>query len=135
MKIITLETLNTMSNRTAFCEVDKWGNLKDDIRILTGRFENRDGFNGEMSLYPRAAGEDGQGIWDMFENGELIKNKDFPTEWVTVDTADHDYAENQLFAVFSKAEIQKMIKVLQWALSGLEYDFDMDEVIADIVNR
>lgn len=130
MKIITLETLKTMPNGTVFCKIDKWGNFKDDLRILTGRFENRDGFNGEMSLYPRMAGEDGAGIFDMFKNGELIKNKDFQTEWVTVDTADHDYEPNQLLAVFSKAEIQKMIKALQWALSDLTTDFDMDEVLS-----
>lgn len=50
-------------------------------------------------------------------------------EWITSDTSPVDYEENQLFAVFSKAEVRKMIKVLQWALSDLEDDFDMDEVL------
>lgn len=130
MKIITLETLKTMPNGTVFSEIDKWGNLENGIRILTGRFENRARFNGEMDLYPWAEGDNGSGIWNMFdENNELIKDKDIPTEWPTVDTADHDYEKSQLFAVFSKAEVEKMIKVLQWALSGLEDDFDMDEVL------
>ena len=43
MKIITLETLKTMPNGTVFSEIDKWGNLENGIRILTGRFENRAG--------------------------------------------------------------------------------------------
>lgn len=130
MKIITLETLKTMPNGTVFSEIDKWGNPENGIRILTGRFKNRVGFNGEMTLYPWIEGDNGSGIWNMFdENNELIKDKDIPTEWPTTDTADHDYEKNQLFAVFSKAEFAKMIKALQWALSDLEDDFDMDEVL------
>lgn len=131
MKIITLETLKKIPNGTVFSEIDKWGNLENGIRILTGRFENRAGFNGEMSLYPwLASNKNGEhDVFEMFENGELIKDKDFPTEWITGDTSDTDYEENQLFAVFSKAEVTKMIKVLQWALSDLTTDFDMDEVL------
>ena len=130
MRFITLETLKTMPNGTVFCEVDEWGNLKDEIRILTGRYDDREGFNGEMGLFPWVAGDNGEGIRKMFdENNELIKDKDFPTEWSTADTADHDYEKDQLFAVFSKQEVAKMIKALQWALSGTEDDFDMDEVL------
>lgn len=130
MRIITLETLKTMPNGTVFTTTDEWGNLQGEIHILTGRFDNRDGFNGEMGLCPWVEGDNGEGIWKMFDkNNELIKSKDFQTEWCTVDTADHDYKKNQLFVVFSKAEVEKMIKVLKWALSGLEDDFDMDEVL------
>ncbi len=131
MKIITLETLKTMPNGTVFSEIDKWGNFENGIRILTGRFENRAGFNGEMTLYPwLASNENGEhDIFEMFENGELIKDKDFQTEWITGDTSHIDYEKSQLFAVFSKAEVKKVIKVLQWALSDLEDDFDMDEVL------
>lgn len=84
-----------------------------------------------MDLYPwLASNENGEhDIFEMFENGELIKDRDFPTEWITSDTSPVDYEESQLFAVFSKAEVGKMIKVLQWALSDLEDDFDMDEVL------
>lgn len=39
MRIITLETLKNMPNGTVFSEIDKWGNLENGIRILTGRFE------------------------------------------------------------------------------------------------
>lgn len=84
-----------------------------------------------MDLYPwLASNKNGEhDVFEMFENGELIKDRDFPTEWITNDTSPVDYEESQLFAVFSKAEVGKMIKVLQWALSGLEDDFDMDEVL------
>lgn len=130
MKIITLETLKNMPNGTVFCQIDRWGNFEGDLYILTGRFADRPGFNGEMSLLPWISGEDCDGTWKMFDKENvLFKDKDFPTEWVTVDTADHDYESNQLFAVFSKAEVAKMIKALQWALSDLEDDFDMDEVL------
>ena len=131
MRIITLETLKTMPNGTVFSEIDEWGNLERPICILTGRYDYRVGFNGTMTLFPHIAGDDGEGIFNMFENGKLIKDKDFPTEWYTVDVADIDYEKNQLFAVFSKAEICKMIKALHWALSGLEDDFDMDEVLCE----
>lgn len=131
MKIITLETLKTMPNGTVFCEIDRWGNFEGDLHILTGRLANKSGFNGEMWLLPWISGEDtGNATWKMFgEDNMLIKDKDFPTEWVTVDTADHDYESSQLFSVFSKAEVAKMINALQWALSDLEDDFDMDEVL------
>lgn len=131
MRIITLETLKTMPNGTVFCETDEWGNLEGEIRILTGRFDDRVGFNGEMGLFPWVAGDENRNaIWKMFDkDNKLIKDKDFPAEWCMVDTADHDYEPNQLFAAFSKKEVEKMIKALHWALSDLEDDFDMDEVL------
>lgn len=130
MRIITLETLKTMPNGTVFCTTEEWGNLEGKIRILTGRFDNREGFNGEMGLLPDVAGDNGEGIWEMFDkDNKLIKDKDFSTEWCTVDTSDIDYKGNQLFTVFSKKEVAKMIKALQWALSDLKDDFDMDEVL------
>lgn len=57
MRIITLETLKTMPNGTVFCTADEWGDLEGEIHILTGRFENREGFNGEMGLFPNVAGD------------------------------------------------------------------------------
>lgn len=130
MKIITLETLKTMPNGTVFCTTDEWGNLESEIRILTGRFDDRAGFNGEIGLFPNVAGDNGEGIWKMYDkDNKLIKDKDFPTELCTEDSADFLYDKNQLFAVFSKKEVAKMIKALQWALSDLEDDFDMDEVL------
>lgn len=125
MRIITLETLKSMPNGTAFCQIDKWGNYEGRLNILTGRYEDRTGFNGIMELLPWSPDGDEYTNIHMFgDNQELIKDKDFPAEWVTTDTAHHDFEPNQLFMVFSKAEVQKMIQALQWALSGLEGDFD-----------
>ncbi len=128
MKIITLDTLKNMPNGTVFCEVDKWGNFERDIRVLTGKFDNESRFNGEIGLYPFIEEEYGQA--SMFdENSVLIKDKNFATGWYTTDTSDIDYEKDQLFAIFTKREVEKMIEMLQWALSGFETDFDMDEVI------
>lgn len=130
MRIITLETLKSMPNGTAFCQIDKWGNYEGGLNILTGRYEDRTGFNGIMELLPWSPDGDEYTNLHMFDdNQELIKDKDFPAEWVTTDTAHHDFEHNQLFMIFSKAEVQKMIQALQWALSGLEDGFDMDEVL------
>lgn len=130
MKIVDLETLKTMPNGTVFCQIDKWGNYDGELRILTGRFSDRPGFNGEMDLLPWSPDGDEYTNLHMLDNNQnIIKDKDFPSEWVTTDTADHDYEKNQLFMIFSKAEVTKMIQALQWALSDLEDDFDMEEVL------
>lgn len=120
MKIITLETLKTMPNGTVFSQIDVWGNFENGIRILTGRFEDKEGFNGEMELCPSL---------ELNEYVEMKKDREYPTEWVTCDGSHVDYEESQLFAVFSKQEIEKMIKALQWALTDLKGDFDMNEIL------
>lgn len=51
------------------------------------------------------------------------------TNWSTDDLSiQADYDKNDLFAVFNKAEIRKMIDCLSWALSGCDGPFNMDEV-------
>ena len=51
------------------------------------------------------------------------------TNWYTDDlNIIADYDKNQLFAVFNKSEVMKMINCLSWALSGCDGYFDMDEV-------
>lgn len=131
MRIITLETLKTMPNGTVFCEIDEYGNLSEQICILTGRYEDEPGFNGVMDLCPWVVGKnEKERFLRLFgKNHELSKDNLIKTECVISDTIPHDYEPEQLFAVFSKAEIERMIKALQWALSGLKNDFDMDEVL------
>lgn len=71
-------------------------------------------------------------------NLNLIPSFDFSddklrkTNWSTDDT--HilvDYDDNQKFAIFSRAEIMKMINCLSWALCGCVAQFNMDEVYID----
>lgn len=51
------------------------------------------------------------------------------TNWSTDDlNIQADYDKNDLFAVFSKTEVKKMIDCLAWALSGCDASFNMDEV-------
>lgn len=127
MKIVTLETLKSLPNGTVFCEIGKGGGLENDFRILTGRYEDKLGFNGEIGLYPSYASENG--VFDLFDNNsEIIKDKHFAVEWCTTDSMDIDYDKNQLFAVFAKKEVEKMVKVLQWALSDFKEYFEMEEI-------
>lgn len=70
-------------------------------------------------------------------NLEIIPNHEWgdindtyrATNWATDDLSiQADYDANDLFAVFNKAEIMKMIDCLAWALSGCDAPFNMDEV-------
>ena len=73
-------------------------------------------------------------------NLELIPTHDYgtgkdvnrQTNWSTDDlNIIADYGKNQLFAVYNKSEIMKMINCLSWALSGCDGYFDMDEVYCE----
>lgn len=64
-----------------------------------------------------------------FEFGDrdnLCRATNFATDDLNIKI---DYAENELFAVFNKTEIMKMINCLSWALTDCKAAFDMDEVI------
>lgn len=127
MKIVTIEELKKMPNGTVFCEMDKWCNFQNDFRIITGKHNDRDGFNGELGLYPFIYGENRFELFERKENetwmpadkNHVVKGKEFDIcAWETVDTADYDYEKDQIFAVFNEKEVREMIKCLQWALSG-----------------
>ena len=54
------------------------------------------------------------------------------TNWSTDDlNIIADYDKNQLFAVYNKSEVMKMINCLSWALSGCDGYFDMDAVYCE----
>lgn len=105
MTIVTKNELKTCPNGTVFMKYAP-EILTGNIRILTGRYDDRDGWNGELSLSP---------FWD-FESND---NKRW-CQWCTVDSCDIDYNDDQLFAVFSIKEIKQMIKCLNWATKSLE---------------
>lgn len=127
MRIITLDTLKTMPNGTVFCRIGEDGNIDWELTILTGRYENRSGFNQTMSVLPEDP------YYKMFylkdEKGNYLTDNEFETTWGTFKAKDEQYSKEMHFIVFSKAEVEKMIKALQWGLSGLTKDFDMDEIL------
>lgn len=132
MRIVTLDTLKTMPDGTVFCLIDRFGNFNGELTILTGRYDDEDGFNGTMSIMP-VSGEDENCkhfyMTDRENHYEYRLNENIKTQWETFDTSDIDLSKHSFYAVFSKKEVAKMIKVLQWALSDLEDDFDMEEVL------
>ncbi|EOS48283.1 hypothetical protein C810_01373 [Lachnospiraceae bacterium A2] len=130
MKIITLETLKTMPNGTAFSIINEWGLNGTTIFILTGDVKEHTCFVKGIEFHLKIAANNTQDMYDMMvdEDENLITGKNIPTKYGKKDRM-MSFKEDQLFAVFSKAEVRKMIKFLQWALSGLEDDFDTDEVL------
>lgn len=102
MKIINRKQLSQMPNGTVFMLYSPKV-LGDEIHIITGKFIDEDGYNGEISLTP------------YFDINDIEC-----TNWRSNDTTDWEYDDNQLFAVFSKLEIQIMIQILQWSLTGCE---------------
>lgn len=104
MKILTKMELMKQPNGTVFMTYEP-EILSGCIHILTGRYTDRNGWNGELTLDP---------FWDFDSN-----NKERYTQWSTVDSADIDYDDSQLFAVFSIKEIKQMINCLNWAVEEL----------------
>lgn len=85
-----------------------------------------------MGVCPIGTENEFDGKITVFDECGSITERDIPTCIQSVFVSPNKTYENyKLFAVFSKAEVAKMIKALQWALSDLEDDFDMDEVLHD----
>lgn len=100
------------------------------ILILTGDVKEHTCFVKAIEFHLWIAANNTQDMCDMMldEDENLITGKNIPTKYGEKDRM-MSFKENQLFAVFSKAKVRKMIKFLQWALSGLEDDFDTNEVL------
>lgn len=133
MRIITLETLKTMPNGTVFCPIDVEGNLSEKLQIITGSFKKCIGFNRVASVCPICAENEFDGritIFDECGNKNACKEIRTTVEEYFV-SPKKTYEDYKLFALFSKSEVANMIKVLQWALSDFEDDFNMDEVIKE----
>lgn len=118
MQILTKAEFLHCPNGTVFAE---WvpSVFKSQIKIKTGYYDESDypdvngpHWNGELSLEP---------FVEQSYGGAY-------TSWCTIDNADADYDENQLFAVFSKSEVMQLINCLTWALTGCEGYFDQDAV-------
>ena len=118
MRILTKKEMKLEPNGTVFSlyEPDEIG---DGIHIKTGNYIWEDGsqhWNGELDLIP---------FLDEKRSKELNENR--ATQWCTTDSSDADYEEKQLFAVYSKSEVQQMIECLSWSLSGCETYLDQDK--------
>lgn len=82
--------------------------LNDEIHIKVGNYC-------DLNLTP---------TWD--HDNEIYKATNFCTNDLSIQA---DYDCDDLFAVFNKTEVKKMVDCLAWALTGCESDFNMDEVI------
>lgn len=117
MIIVNRDELAKLPDGTVFMLYEPI-NLGGETHIKAGTYENQDRqtWNGELSLTP---------FVDIEESDN--NSRDFATEWIISDDAEHDYEKDQLFAVFSKTEIRKMIDCLTWALTDCKTDFNQDE--------
>lgn len=111
MRILTKEQLLKEPSGTVYAEyVSEF--IKENLHIKVGN-------NCNLDLVP------------TYEYG-TEKDIHRQTNWSTDDlNIIADYDKNQLFAVFNKSEVIKMINCLSWALSGCDGYFDMDEVYCE----
>nr|DAR20217.1 MAG TPA: hypothetical protein [Caudoviricetes sp.] len=111
MRILTREQLLGEPSGTVYAEY-VLDFIKEDLHIKVGN-------NCNLNIIP------------THEYG-TEKDVNRQTNWSTDDlNIIVDYDKNQLFAVFNKSEIMKMINCLSWALSGCDGYFDMDEVYCE----
>lgn len=64
--------------------------------------------------------------FEFGDRDDLCRATNFATDDLNIEV---DYDKNELFAVFNKTEIMKMINCLSWEISGCDAAFNMDEVI------
>lgn len=112
MRILSKQEFIKSPNGTVFSTYSP-DTLTSELCIKTGQYEDNSGWNGELSLEP-------------YIRHDTDDDDYCYTNWSTVDTSIVDYPENQLFAVFSKTEIRKIIDCLQWALTDCKSYFDED---------
>mgnify|MGYP003486315282 FL=1 len=131
MKIVTKETLGKMPIGTVFTLWEPYY-MDGEIHIKTddGYTDERPSWNGELYLHP-----DPNDISD--DNLDKLDTDILSNMWTT-DNSDIDYKDNQLFMVFSRAEVFNMANALLWALTGCKnggYNMDIlflgDEIIED----
>lgn len=104
-------------NGTVYC-LYKPCVLERSLKVKTGYYKDSQGmdnFDGIINLFP------------SLDYDECEQNY-FPTNNFSIDEALCDYEEDQLFAIFNKEEVRRMIDVLTYALCNCEgkcfTDFD-----------
>jgi len=128
MKILNKEQFAKTPIGTVFClfmpiMLDERLYVKCDYHISEGQPT----FNGAIPLCPFFETEK---IGDDYI-GQPSEEHSYYTECFSTDVALHDFEDDQLFAVFSKQEVRRMIDVLAFALSDCEGDCftDSDDMI------
>lgn len=127
MKILNKEQFAKTPIGTVFCTFSPCI-LSERLYVKSDYYVSDDGspsFNGVIPLCPFfETDEYGDGYTGTPDN-ELS----YFTECFSNDTALHDFDNETLFAVFSKAEVRRMIDVLTYALSDCEGKCITDEDI------
>lgn len=120
MRIVNKQEMLDLPDGTVFALYTPEIIFMDDFSIKTGSYlrNGKPAWNGELMLSP------------YFKHDMQDPNKCY-TNWSTVDNADVDYDDDQLFVVFSKSEIKQMIACLQWALNNCETEFNQDIWLSD----
>lgn len=107
MKILNSHEMAKQPVGTLFCPVNRYGNLIfNGLQVITSRIECD--FCGALPIKP-------------FYDTDRIKNGcDIELEFSTIDDASYNYAQDTLFAVFTKDEVTKFIDIFKYAL-GEDY--------------
>lgn len=132
MRIMNKEQFARTPPGTVYCQFEPYI-LDEAIQIKTDYSENNGSpnFVGVIPLCPFFT-QDYNDKWNTFD-GMPSETTQYMTDCFSNDTALCDYDDNQLFAVFSKDEVRRMIDVLTYALCGCEgraYTDD-DDMIMD----
>lgn len=123
MKIVNKEQFAKMPVGIVFCLFD---GIEDGRLYVKSSFymdDNKPSFNGVIPLCPSFEAEE----YNEYYSGEPDETKSYYTECFSTDTALCDFDDNQLFAVFSKQEVRRMIDVLTYALSNCDGKCITDE--------
>lgn len=118
MKIVNKKQLAELPNYTLFAPYTPY--IIGEYSIKTGNLKYSDGtpgWNGELPLCP---------FLDIEEKYTDHKSNIIATNWSTIDNADIDYDDDQLFAVFSKLEVLQIIKCLMLSFTDGKEGIDMD---------
>lgn len=113
MRILNLEQFCKEPNGTVYSNFNG-GFAEGEIYVKTGcyEYEGKPTFNGVVCLVPSIETQE----YGDYYNGKPSETTKYYTECFSNDTSECDYNKNDLFAVYSKDEVRRMIDVLTWAL-------------------
>ena len=122
MKIVNKTQFANFPNGTLYCLFTP--SIFDEmIRVKTGFYEDLDhrpNMNGVVPLCPYFE-------YDINYNGVPSINMNYYSQSYSTDVTLADYDDDQLFAIFSRAEIGRMINILVYAISGGDSTMFVDD--------